>query len=255
MAERGEESPDGWIVPDWPAPPSVRAAVTTRRMAGSSAPPFDAFNLGGRCGDDPAAVTANRAALAERLALPASPRWLRQVHGIDVLDADAPAVDQDPTADAAISRGAAVLAVLTADCLPILLCSEDGEAVAAAHAGWRGLAAGVAEATIARLGVPASRLLAWLGPAIGARSYEVGEDVRAAFVGIDPRAAEAFAPTRPGHWRCDLYVLARQRLAAAGVTRVYGGGFDTFADTRFYSYRRQHETGRFASLIWRVRPA
>lgn len=255
MAERTEESSDGWIVPDWPAPPTVRAAVTTRRMAGSSAPPFDAFNLGGRCGDDPAAVAANRAALAERLALPAPPRWLRQVHGIDVLDADAPAMDAEATADASISRGAAVLAVLTADCLPILFCSEDGEAVAAAHAGWRGLAAGVAEATIARLGVPASRLLVWLGPAIGAPSYEVGEEVRAAFVRINPRAAEAFAPTRPGHWRCDLYALAQQRLAAAGVASVYGGGLDTYADRRFYSYRRERETGRFASLIWRVRQA
>ncbi|MBO9665041.1 peptidoglycan editing factor PgeF [Dokdonella sp.] len=252
--ERSDESSIGWIVPDWPAPPTVRAAVTTRRMAGSSAAPFDAFNLGGR-GDDPAAVAANRAALIERLALPASPRWLRQVHGIDVLDADESIADQEKTADAAVSRGEAVLAVLTADCLPILFCSEDGDAVAAAHAGWRGLAAGVAEATIARLGVPAARLMAWLGPAIGARSYEVGEEVRAAFVGIDPRAAEAFAPTRPGHWLCDLYALAHQRIAAAGVERVYGGGFDTYADARFYSYRRERETGRFASLIWNVRQA
>ena len=136
-----------------------------------------------------------------------------------------------------------VLAVLTADCLPILLCAEDGSAIAVAHAGWRGLASGVIEATIARLGVPGARLLAWLGPAIAAGSYEVGAEVRAAFVDAHPSAAAAFAPTRPGHWRCDLYALARQRLAAAGVSSVYGGDFDTCTDARFYSYRRDRETG------------
>lgn len=238
---------------DWPAPPNVHALVATRAMAGHSAPPFGPMNLGARCGDAPDAVAANRASLLAAFGLPAAPRWLRQVHGTCVHDADAPsAAGTEPEADAAIAhRAGSVLAILTADCLPLLLCSDDGCAIAAAHAGWRGLAAGVIEATVARLGVPAARLLAWLGPAIGARSYEVGDEVRAAFVDAHASAARAFAPTRAGHWHCDLYTLARQRLAAAGVGRVYGGGFDTCTDARFHSYRREHETGRFASLIWR----
>lgn len=241
------------VVPDWPAPPAIRAVATTRRMPGSSAPPFDAFNLGARCGDDPAAVAANRVALVQALQLPSRPCWLRQVHGVDVFDADLGGPGEESAADAAVSRGGrSVLAILTADCLPILFCSADGAAFAAAHAGWRGLAAGVVEATIARLGVPPAELLVWLGPAIGARSYEVGEEVHAAFVDADTGAAEAFAATRPGHWHCDLYALARRRLAAAGVGKVYGGGFDTYADARFYSYRRDRQTGRFATLIWRA---
>lgn len=243
---------DALLLPDWPAPTNVRAAVTTRRLPGCSRAPFDAFNLGMRCGDDAPAVAANRALLVRALDLPAAPRWLRQVHGIDVVDADATAAQDEPAADAAIAREDAVLAILTADCLPILFCVDDGSAIAAAHAGWRGLAAGVIEATLARLGVAPLRVLAWLGPAIGAASYEVGEEVRAAFVAADPLATHAFTPTRPAHWHCDLYALARQRLAAAGVARVHGGGFDTFADARFYSYRRARETGRFASLIWRA---
>lgn len=239
------------IVPDWPAPPTVRAAVTTRHVAGASLPPFDGFNLGARCGDDPDAVAANRAALVDMLALPSAPLWLRQVHGIDVADAHGRACGEEPVADAAVARGpGAVLAILTADCLPILFCSDDGAAVGAAHAGWRGLAAGVVEATIARLGVAPSRLLAWIGPGIGARAYEVGDEVSGAFVAPDAGAAAAFVATRPGHWLCDLPALARRRLAAAGVGRVFGGGFDTFADARFYSYRRDPRTGRFASLVW-----
>ena len=246
--------PDTVIRPDWPAPPTIRAVVTTRTMAGHSRPPFGALNLGARCGDDVIAVAANRAALVPMFDLPASPRWLCQLHGTVIFDADAgiPA-DAEPEADAAFARRSeVVLAILTADCLPILFCADDGSAIAAAHAGWRGLAAGMIEATIARLGVPASRLLAWLGPAIGPASYEVGDEVRAAFVALDAQAASAFVPTRVGHWHCDLYALARQRLARVGVARVSGGGFDTFSDPRFYSYRRDRETGRFASLIWRV---
>jgi len=244
----------GVVRPGWPAPANVRAAVVARTVPGHSAVPFGPMNLGTRCGDAPEAVAANRASLIAAFDLPAAPRWLRQVHGIAVHDADTPlAADAEPEADAAIARRAGVvLAILTADCLPVLVCSEDGSAIAAAHAGWRGLAGGVIEATIERLGVPAGRLLAWLGPAIGARSYEVGEEVRAAFVDADAHAAAAFAPTRVGHWHCDLYALARLRLAGAGVTRIHGGGFDTFADTRFHSYRRERQTGRFASLVWRV---
>jgi len=241
-----------WIRPDWPQVAGVQAVVTTRHLPGRSAPPFDRCNLGARSGDDVAAVAANRAALVERLSLPAAPRWLRQVHGIDVHDADA-AVGEEPEADAAVARGAGiVLAILTADCLPILFCAHDGSAVAAAHAGWRGLAAGVIEATLERLAMPAARISVWLGPAIAASSYEVGDEVRAAFAERDAGAAGAFAATRPGHWQCDLYALARRRLAAAGVAAIHGGGFDTFSDARFYSYRRERETGRFASLIWRT---
>ena len=243
-----------FVIPGWPAPDNVHAVVTPRLLPGRSPAPFDAFNLGSRCGDDPAAVAAHRAALVRLLDLPAPPRWLRQVHGIAVFDADAGAdAPVEPVADAAIARAnGRVLAVLTADCLPILFCADDGSAIAAAHAGWRGLAAGVVEATVRRLGLAPSRLLAWLGPAIGPASYEVGEDVRTAFVAADPSAREAFAPTRPGHWRCDLYALARARLAALGVDRVHGGGLDTFTDPRLYSYRRDGETGRFASLVWRT---
>ncbi|HEY6940468.1 peptidoglycan editing factor PgeF [Dokdonella sp.] len=237
----------GAIVPDWPAPANVRACVTTRRLPGRSQPPFEACNLGERCGDAPDAVAANRAALTALLGLPSAPFWMRQVHGTTVLDADADESDRD--ADAAVTRRAGVvLAVLTADCLPVLFCSADGDAIAAAHAGWRGLAAGVLEATLARLG--AARVHAWIGPAIGARSYEVGVEVRDAFVAMDGAADACFAPTRPGHWLCDLAALARRRLAHAGVDSVHGGGFDTFADARFYSYRRERDTGRFASLVW-----
>ncbi len=243
-----------WITPDWPAPPRVCAAVTTRWMHGRSLPPFDSFNLGSRCGDDPAAVATNRAALVPLLDLPTAPCWLRQVHGIGVFDAEESTPGHpEPDADAAIARGrGVVLSVLTADCLPILFCSDNGAAIGVAHAGWRGLAGGVIEATLARLGVGSSRVLVWLGPAIAATSYEVGDEVRAAFVDDDPQAALAFTLTRPGHWRCDLYALARRKLALAGVERVHGGGCDTFSDARFYSYRRAGETGRFATLIWQT---
>lgn len=240
------------VVPDWPAPACVRAAVTTRRVPGASQAPFETFNLGAHCGDDPAAVAANRAALVRLFDLPREPSWLRQVHGTDVAQFDSATAGGDsPSADASIARGPGiVLAVLTADCLPLLVCAEDGSEIAAVHAGWRGLAAGVVERCIGRLRTPPEKLLAWLGPAIGAASYEVGADVRDAFVAQPERNADAFAPTRPGHWHCDLYALARRRLAALGVARIHGGGFDTFADARFYSYRRAARTGRFASLVW-----
>jgi YfiH family protein len=226
--------------------------VTTRWAQGVSPAPFAAFNLGAHCGDDPAAVAANRAALTALLGLPSAPCWLRQVHGVDVARFDAPAANGDPPpADAAIARTpGVVLAVLTADCLPLLVCARDGGEIAAIHAGWRGLAAGVIERCIDELRTPREKLLVWLGPAIGARSYEVGADVRAAFVARSADNAGAFAPVRPGHWHCDLYALARRQLAALGVAQVYGGGFDTFGDTRLYSHRRAAPTGRFASLIW-----
>jgi len=239
------------LVPDWPAPSNVRACVTTRDLAGSSRAPFDHFNLGTRCGDEPQAVAANRDALIVRAGLPAPPRWLRQVHGIAVHEAQTRPIEAEPEADAAVTtQPGVVLAVLTADCLPVLFCADDGNAVAVAHAGWRGLAAGVLEATISSLRVAPSRLLAWIGPAIGGASYEVGDEVRSAFVDADADCSDAFVATRPGHWRCDLEALARRRLAAAGVVRVHGGGFDTLRDARFYSYRRSRETGRFATLAW-----
>lgn len=243
---------DTWIFPDWPAPPRVHAAVTTRQGPGLSAPPFERFNLGLRSGDSADAVGANRSALQQALALPASPRWLRQVHGINVAELGPLPSADEPQADAAVSRiPGTVLSILTADCLPVLFCADDGREIAAAHAGWRGLAGGVLEATLTQLETSPARVLAWLGPCIGAASYEVGEEVRAAFVDCHAMASTCFVSTRPGHWLCDLAGLARQRLASAGLTQIYGGGFDTLADARFYSYRRDGaRSGRFASLIW-----
>ncbi|HTH69419.1 MAG TPA: peptidoglycan editing factor PgeF [Rhodanobacter sp.] len=243
---------DTWIFPDWPAPPQVHAAITTRHGPGVSTSPYERFNLGLRTGDSVDAVQANRSALQQALGLPAVPRWLHQVHGVSVAELGPLPSADEPQADAAVSHiPGTVLSILTADCLPVLFCADDGSEIGAAHAGWRGLANGVLEATLTQLQAPCARLLAWLGPCIGATSYEVGADVRAAFVAHDPAAAGCFKPTRPDHWFCDLAALARQRLAAAGLTRIYGGGFDTLADQRFYSYRRDGAaSGRFASLVW-----
>ena len=239
---------------DWPAPPGVVAFTTLRSGAGVSAPPFDSFNLGTRAGDDPEAVQRNRAELADCFRLPGTPRWLRQVHGKTV--AVEPG-DDEPEADAAVTGApGTVLAILTADCLPVVLAARDGSEVAAAHAGWRGLAGGVLEATVAAMDTPADALLAWMGPAAGPSAYEVGEEVFNAFAQRDPRAATAFAATRPGHWRVDLYALARQRLADAGVREVHGGGLCTISDpARFFSHRRSTidgsgRGGRMATLAW-----
>lgn len=237
-----------WIVPDWTVPAHVGAAVSTRLGPGISEAPFERLNLGLRSGDEPATVHANRQALADALDLPAAPLWLRQVHGTAVAEGEPTGIE--PEADGAVAHGPGkVLAILTADCLPALFVSADGHAIGAAHAGWRGLAAGVLERTVERMGD--APVQAWLGPAIGQPSFEVGEEVRAAFVDVDSRAAGAFIANRPGHWLCDIYALARLRLASAGVTRVSGGGFDTRTDERLYSYRREGpRSGRFASLIW-----
>lgn len=242
-----------FLRPNWPAPRNVRALSTLRLGAGLSLPPFDRFNLGMRCGDDPETVRANRDELVRHTALPAMPHWLRQVHGTTVAIEPMQAPEGlEPEADAAVSKTVgSVLAILTADCLPVLFCSRDGDVIAAAHAGWRGLAAGVLEATIAEMPAAPANVLAWLGPAAGPQAYEVGEEVRTAFVDTDPRNCDVFVATRPGHWLCDLYALARRRLADAGVTSVYGGGLCTISDPqRFYSYRRDGRTGRMASLIW-----
>ena len=245
---------------DWHPASGVRMACTTR-SGGVSTGPWRSCNLGDHVADSPQAVAENRHLLCTVAELPAAPRWLHQVHGTDVVDLDS-ATAAVPTADASITTLAGtVCAVLTADCLPVLLAASDGSVVGAAHAGWRGLAAGVLETTLAamqkRLTHGAS-IRAWLGPAISAAHFEVGAEVRAAFVAHDKQAEVAFRPGAADRWYCDLYLLARQRLAALGVGDVAGGHHCTYADTdRFYSHRRdvQHQrlasTGRMAALIWR----
>lgn len=238
-----------WIIPDWPAPVTVRA-VTTTRQGGVSQGPWTSMNLADHVGDAIVDVQANRACLTERLQLPASPLWLRQVHGTRGVDAASTSMSVE--ADVAFAtRTGVVCAVLTADCLPVLLCDTNGTRVAAAHAGWRGLATGVVEQAVAALQVPGAELLAWLGPAIGVQAYIVGDEVREAFLDHAGAARDAFLPAATGGWHADLYQLARQRLAGCGVRAVYGGGFCTFTEQqRFFSYRRDGVTGRMASLIW-----
>ena len=260
----------------WEAPANVHAFTTLRYGAGNSQAPFDSFNLGNARaadGDDPAAVARNRAELIERAGLPSAPCWLRQVHGTRVLRFDAAGkrthphpgpplegegaeagagAESEPEADAAVtSAPGVVLAILTADCLPVVFAARDGSEVGVAHAGWRGLVAGVLEETVATMGAIPAESVAWLGPAAGPEAYEIGEEVFDAFVSRDPRARSAFAATRPGHWRIDLYALARQRLADAGVTDVRGGGLCTISDPRrFFSHRRDGRSGRIATLAW-----
>lgn len=243
---------DAWLFPDWPAPRAVHAAVTTRQGPGVSAAPFDRFNLGLRSGDSGDAVFANRSALREALGLPAAPRWLHQVHGTAVAELGPLPSEQEPQADAAVSHlSGTVLAILTADCLPVLFCSSDGRQIGAAHAGWKGLAAGVLEATVEQMQIAPQHVLAWIGPCVGKPSYEIDAPVREAFVIADAAAEAYFEATRPGHWLCDMAGLARHRLCKAGVEQIYGGGIDTRTDKRFYSYRRDGaKSGRFASLIW-----
>ncbi len=248
-----------WVEADWPAPGGVRA-LCTFRTGGASAAPYGSLNLGGHVGDVPAAVAENRRRLRVAAGLPAEPMWLEQVHGAHVADLDAPA---DPggtagrvwPADAAFTRRPGrVCAILTADCLPLLLAAESGDLVAAVHAGWRGIASGVIEAAVAAVtaaGATPGRLLAWLGPAIGPRHFEVGAEVREALLAGDPGAEAAFAPNARGRFMADLGILARRRLEARGVDRIYGGGECTFdAGDRYFSYRRDGVTGRQAALIW-----
>jgi hypothetical protein len=243
-------SPAGprFLLPDWPAPAHVRAAVSLR-IGGISGGGHAGFNLASHVGDDPAAVHGNRQLLCRCLTLPAEPLWLEQVHGCEVAGA---CHGPTPRADASVTQQRGdVRAVLTADCLPVLFTNRWGTVAGVAHAGWRGLAAGVLEATVAALGCAPAEVLAWLGPAIGPQAFEVGEDVRAAFLAHDPAAAGAFVSSRPDHYHCDLYALASQRLTGCGVTTIYGGGFCTYSDSqRFFSYRRDRITGRMATLIW-----
>ncbi|MBK5935675.1 peptidoglycan editing factor PgeF [Halorhodospira sp. 9621] len=242
-----------FFTPRWPAPEGVRA-LSTLRCGGCSAAPRDSLNLAEHTGDDPSAVAANRHLLRTRAGLPAEPVWLEQVHGTEVVAAHR--VAPGARADAAwTDRAGVVCAVLTADCLPVLLAAGDGRAVAAAHAGWRGLAAGILEAVVAALPVPAGELHAWLGPAIGPDAFEVGPEVAEALRARDPAAAEGLTPAAGDRWYADLYSLARSRLRQAGVTSVHGGGWCTHTDrARFFSHRRDGSTGRMASLIYREEP-
>ncbi len=271
---RAASSP-GWMVPDWPAPPSIRA-LSTYRGGGVSVEPYASLNLGDHVGDEPMATLQNRLWLREAAGI-AEPRWLDQVHGTQVVNLDAAGREGrgggdgrnglggggrgeawfKPVGDAAVTRRSGVVcAILTADCLPVLLATDAGDRVGAAHAGWRGLAAGVIEATFEALGAPGESVIAWLGPAISQRHFEVGREVREEFMREDAGAAAAFALNDRGRYMADLYALARRRLARLGVDRVYGGGECTYAEPgRYFSHRRDGRTGRQATLIWLERRA
>ncbi len=238
-----------WIIPDWPVPGNVKAVITSR-AGGESRGPFTSLNLGLRTGDDPERVAANRARLCA--ALPQEPKWLHQVHGCGVVDADT--LSETPRADASFARCVGtVCAVTIADCIPVLLTDRAGTVVAVAHAGWRGLVRGVIENTVKALGRDPGGLLAYLGPGIGPCAFEVGADVREAFLACDQEAAAAFTPHAPSKWLADLFLLARQRLRFAGVESIHGGGICTYSDAaRFFSCRRDRKTGRMAALIWRT---
>lgn len=238
---------DHCLIPDWPAPGNVRALQTTR-TGGVSTAPYDSLNLGSHVGDAPMAVARNRMLL--NTLLPSEPVWLEQVHGTSVANADN--ANCRIQADACIARQrGSVCVVMTADCLPVLLCDAQGSVVGAAHAGWKGLAAGVIESTVQAMGCAPQHLMAWLGPAISQPTFEVGEEVQALFVDTDPQAAVAFMPGQDGKWFADIYALARLRLDAMGVGQVYGGGHCTHREReRFYSYRRDGVTGRMGTFIW-----
>lgn len=239
------------IIPDWPLPSNL-CAVQTTRAGGASTGPWGSLNLALHTGDDPATVHRNRARLSDALRLRRVPAWPRQVHGAVV--ADAAALTDEVEADAVVARRAGdVCSVQTADCLPVLFASLDGQRVAAAHAGWRGLAGGVLEATVDALGCPPAEVTAWLGPAIGPEAFEVGPEVRSAFVAEQAAAAVAFRSGVGDRWFADIYQLARLRLERAGLREVHGGGRCTYSESEtFFSYRRDGACGRMATLIWRV---
>lgn len=239
------------LIPDWPAPPQVRACVTTR-AGGLSLAPYETLNLATHVGDDPATVAANRFRLAQALNLPAAPRWLNQVHGTHCVDAATAADGAQADASYALRPGI-VCAVLTADCLPVLLCDRNGTRVAAVHAGWRGLHDGVIAAAVRALACPPAGLLAWIGPGIGTDAYVVGGELRRDFLALDPGNAACFEQRADG-WHADLAGLAARQLASAGVTAIGCSNLCTFHDERFYSYRRDDVTGRFASLVWLASP-
>jgi len=238
-----------WIDAQWPAPPNVRA-ISTTRIGGTSKGPYEGLNLALHVDDDEAAVRENRRLLSSSLTLPHEPAWLNQVHGTEVVAAESST--QSASADGSFAvQSSNVCVVMTADCLPVLFCDRAGTRVAAAHAGWRGLAGGVLQATIRALNCDPAQILAWMGPAIEQDAFEVGSEVRQQFVNADARHAESFVQNPHGRWQADLYGLARRTLERSGVGAVFGGGFKCFADrARFFSYRRDQRTGRMASLIW-----
>ncbi|MDF3054842.1 MAG: multi-copper polyphenol oxidoreductase, laccase [Gammaproteobacteria bacterium] len=240
-----------YLTPHWPAPNNI-SAYTTLRFNGHSKPPFDSFNLSTREPADSQDALANRQQLKSELELTTDPFWISQTHGTHAIQADA-CTEINPEADASYtSRPNTVCTVLTADCLPLLVCSKAGTEVAAIHAGWKGLQAGVIESTFSKLTTPPGECLVWLGPAIGPNAFEVGDDVRQLFLTVDAEAEQAFKMIRPNKWLCDIYTIARQRLAKIGVKNVYGGEHCTYSEAdRFYSFRRDKGlTGRMASLIW-----
>lgn len=240
-----------WIPAEWPSPLPGVVAGTTLRRGGASGGPYASLNLGAHVGDDAEAVARNRRLLREACGLPAEPVWLGQVHGTRVVDAGL--VSATAEADGAVTdRFGVVCAVLTADCLPVVLVARDGSRVAVAHAGWRGLADGILEAAIAAMDRPAADLSAWLGPAISQRAFEVGHEVRERFVGDDAGAASFFAANDRGRWQADLYGLARLRLARRGVAAIGGGGRCTFTEADdFFSYRRDGQCGRMATFVFK----
>ena len=249
------------LMANWPAPKNIHAFTTLRHGMGFSQSPFNEFNLGNRYsdqGDDANVVEKNREQLFQTFSMPSKPHWLKQVHGVDVLRVEKPPVisgdfhRDEPIADAAVtSQKNIVLSILTADCLPVLFCNIDGSEVAAAHAGWRGLADGVLENTVHAMRTAPENIMAWLGPAAGPQAYEIGAEVRDVFIVQDSKAEAAFIATRENHWRVDLYQLARLRLQEVGITKIYGGEHCTISEKdKFFSHRRDQQTGRMASLIW-----
>ena len=243
--------PSEWLIPNWDAPNNIKAVMTSRQ-GGFSRAPFDSMNLGDHVDDDLHSVAKNRESLKQKLNLPNDPLWLTQIHGVTIANADQQNQGK-VEADASIAhQSGSVCAVMTADCLPVLFCNQQGTAIAAAHAGWRGLHAGILEQTVKALNCPAEEVMAWFGVAIGEEYFEVGDEVREAFVSVQVEAEKAFVPSvNAGKWLADIYLLARLCLQAIGVRKITGGEYCSYKDKeRFYSYRREAKTGRMASLIW-----
>ena len=242
-------SSNNWIVPDWPAPKNIKAISTTRN-GGYSLAPYKQLNLGLHVGDDVDLVLKNRQLITDSAQLPEAPRWLEQTHSTNVLTSQN--WQTDSVADAMVSQHSDhVCTVMTADCLPILLCDQQGTMVAAIHAGWRGLQAGIIENTIKHFSCPAAEIMAWFGPAIGPSQFEVGEEVYQQFVCSAPQASSAFQPTDEQHYLANIYLLAKQRLNSNGISAIYGGQLCTVSDSQqFFSYRREGVTGRMATMIW-----
>lgn len=240
---------DNLLIPDWPIPANVRAVCSTR-LGGVSSGCYASLNLGDHVGDRPDDVQANRDRYQQLAAMPTAPVWLQQVHGTHVLAATRQSISGQQADARVTSESGVVCTVMTADCLPLLLCDAAGTQVAAVHAGWRGLCDGIIEKTVCQFANPTS-VMAYLGPAISQAAFEVGAEVRAAFMAVATEAKDAFVPGTAGKWQADLYLLARQRLQSVGVVQIYGGNFCTYRQSElFFSYRRDGQTGRMASSIW-----